>query len=235
MRSYWSLMGNDRFRIGCTGQTVYLLDQQGAEIAKFKDLPYAYASGISPRGDVFVIKTTEGRLAVYSFFPPALIKKFRYSKVDGSQDDNFCFSSDGTAFFNIERQVDSLKTVLSIYDTKDFSLKKRVLDNDSSRVLTGIELEAETEAIYLLGFIRNGNGVASEYYVGKLNGDELDDILSISKNEHDFYERYLHLKMLGFSDKAYRWSGFDIALEELKKTDYSLAALWRQHHRSNDI
>ena len=235
MRSYWSLMGNDRFRIGCTGQTVYLLDQQGAEIAKFKDLPYAYASGISPRGDVFVIKTTEGRLAVYSFSPPALIKKFRYSKVDGSQDDNFCFSSDGTAFFNIERQVDSLKTVLSIYDTKDFSLKKRVLDNDSSRVLTGIELEAETEAIYLLGFIRNGNGVASEYYVEKLNGDELDDILSISKNEHDFYERYLHLKMLGFSDKAYRWSGFDIALEELKKTDYSLAALWRQHHRLNDI
>ena len=233
MRNYWSLIGNDKYNIGCTGQTVYLFDKHDAEIAKFKDLPYAYASGISPRGDVFVVKTTEGRLAVYSFSPPALIKKFRYSKVDGSQDDNFCFSSDGKEFFNIERQIDSCKTALSIYDTKDFSLKKRILDNDFSRVLTGIDLETETETVFLLGFIRNRDGIASEYFVGKLRGDELDDVVSITDREHDFYERYLRLKMLGFSDKAYRWSYFDMELEKLKNADHSLAKLWR-YYRSEE-
>jgi hypothetical protein len=231
MRNYWSLVTNGKFSIGCTGRTVYLLDRQGAEISKFKDLPYAYVPGISPRGDIFVVKTTEGRLAVYSFSPPALIRKFRYSKVDGCQDDNFCFSSDGSKFFNIERQIDNLKTALSIYDTKDFSLKKRILDKDFSCVLTGIDLETKTETIFLLGYIRNEEGVASEFFVGKLNceTDAIDDIVSITKNEHDFYRRCISLKMSGFSAKSYQLYHFDIELEELKKRDYSLSKLWKQY------
>ena len=233
MRRYWSLIGNETYHIGCTGQTVYLLDKDYAEITRFKDLPYAYASGISPRGDIFVIKTTEGRLAVYSFSPPALIKKFRYSKVDGSQDDNFCFSSDGKEFYNIERQVDSCKTALSVYDTSDFSLKRRILDKDYSRVLTGIEYDVETETVFLLFFLRNKIGEASRFFVGKLNGDELDDVINISRNEHDFYQSYIHLKMEGFTDKAYQWSYFDIELEKLKNADHSLYKLWH-HYKSAD-
>lgn len=231
MRNYWGLVTNGKFSIGCTGQTVYLMDRQGAEIAKFKDLPYAYVPGISPRGDIFVVKTAEGRLAVYSFSPPALIRKFRYSKVNGGQFDNFCFSSDGSKFFNIERQIDTLKTALSIYDTKDFSLNKRILDKDFSCVLTGIDLETKTETIFLLGYIRNEEGVASEFFVGKLNckTDAIDDIVSITKNEHDFYRRYISLKMSGFSAKKYDGSYFDIELEELKKRDYSLSKLWKQY------
>lgn len=233
MRRYWSLIENDKYTIGCTGQTVYLLDKNNTEIAKFKDLPYAYTSGISPKGDIFVIKTTEGRLAIYSFSPPALIRKFRYSKVDGSQDDNFCFSSDGKVFYNIERQIDSCKTALSVYDTSDFSLKKRILDKDYSRVLTAIEYDAETKTVFLLFFLRNKDGVASKYFVGRLNGDELDDVINISQKEHDFYEKYIHLRMLGFSDKAYQWSYFDVELEKLKNANHSLFKLWH-HYKSTD-
>lgn len=233
MRRYWSLIGNDKYNIGCTGQTVYLLDKDNTEIAKFKDLPYAYASAVSPNGDIFVIKSTEGRLAVYSFSPPVLIRKFRYSKVDGSQDDNFCFSSDGKEFYNIERQIDSLKTALSVYDTSDFSLKKRILDKDYSRVLSAIEYDVETKTVFLLFFFRNKDGVASKYFVGRLNGDELDDIITISEKEHDFYERYIHLKMLGFSDKAYQWSYFGMELEKLKSANHSLYKLWH-HYKSTD-
>lgn len=233
MRNYWSLIENEKYKVGCTGQTVYLLDKQNTEIAKFKDLPYAYASGISPRGDIFVIKTTEGRLAVYSFSPPVLIRKFRYSKVDGSQDDNFCFSPDGKEFYNIEKHIDSTKTGLSVYDTNDFSLKKRILDKDYTRVLTGIEYDVETKTVFLLGFLRDKNGVANKFFVGKLDDDELDDVICISRNEHDFYEKYLHLKISGFSDKAYQWSYIDIELEILKNADYSLSKLWH-HYKSTD-
>lgn len=230
MRNYWCLIGNDKYNIGCTGQTVYLLDKQNREIAKFKDLPGAYKSGISPNGDFFVVKSTEGRIAVYSFSPPALIKKFRYSKVNESQDDNFCFSSDGKEFYNIERQTDAMKTALSVYDTSDFSLKKRILDEDSSRVLTGIEYDIETDTVFLLGFFRNNDGIASDFFVGKLYDDELDDLMSISSNEHEFYENYLRLKMSGFSEKAYQWSPFDMELEKLKSKNHSLSKLWHFKH-----
>ncbi len=123
MRNYWSLVGNGKYQVGCTGQTVYVLDNDGNEIAKFKDLIYAYTPVISPNGDIFVVKTTEGRLAVYSFSPPKLIKKFRFSKVDASQDDNFCFSPDGKELYNIERHVDSCKN----YIFKNFSENDEVL------------------------------------------------------------------------------------------------------------
>ena len=61
MRGFWSLIENDKYKIGCTGKTVCLFDKQDNEIAKFRDFPYAYTSAISPRGDIFVVKTTEGR------------------------------------------------------------------------------------------------------------------------------------------------------------------------------
>ena len=99
-----SYISNGTYDIGCTGQTVYVYDKYGAELAKFKDLIYAYYSAISPRGDMFVVKSTDGRIAVYSLKTLSLIKKFRYSKVNYAQHDGFCFSADGKYFINIERQ-----------------------------------------------------------------------------------------------------------------------------------
>ena len=231
MPNFWSFIVNEKYSIGCTGQTVHLFDNSGTEIKKFKDLPYAYTAAISPQGDIFVVKTTEGRLAVYSLNPPALIKKFRFSKVDGSQDDNFCFSPDGTEFYNIERHIDSCKTALSIYDTKDFSLKKRILNNDFSIVLSSIEYCSTTNEIYLLGFYRDDNGVAFKYFVGKLEEDDLQNIVIISEDEFDFYASYIALKMKGFSKKAYEWSYLDIDIENLQNSNHSLSKLWNYYFK----
>jgi len=120
MPNFKTYIGNEKYNIGCTGQTIYVYDKNGIKLAKFKDLIYAYHAAISPNGDIFVVKTTDGRLGVYSLERLKLIKKFRFSKVDGAQDDNFCFSPDGKEFYNIERHVDSLKTALSIYETDNF-------------------------------------------------------------------------------------------------------------------
>ncbi len=123
MRDYWSLTGNDRYDIGCTGQTVFLLDKKGTEIAKFKDLIYAYDAAISPRGDIFAVNSSEGILAVYSFSPPALQKKFRYAKADWGGGDSFCFSPDGSDFLHIQPYLSCLRTSLAVYDTGSFTLK----------------------------------------------------------------------------------------------------------------
>ena len=126
MKNFWSYISNGEYSVGCTGQTVYLYDKDNNEIAKFKDLKYAYTTMISPNGKFFVVKSTEGRLAVYSLETFSLIKKFRFSKL-GGQDDGFCFSPDGTLFFNIERHNGTTSLIIAIYNTNDFSLLKQVL------------------------------------------------------------------------------------------------------------
>ena len=226
MRKFCSYIKNDKYAIGCTGQTVYVYDSEGTEIAKFKDLPYAYKSAFSPNGDIFVVKTTEGRLAVYSLETLSLIKKFRYSKVDGAQDDGFCFSSDGKYFINIERQGDDLHSAISVYDTEDFSRVSQFL-LDENMMISHIEL-ADGE-YYVLGFMRGTDRVMAKDFVGKYANNQIKNILPISEQEHDFYCDYLHLKMMGFTEQAYG-DYFSVSLEKLRSAGHSLAKLWNYYN-----
>ena len=223
MKKFWSYIENDKYGVGCTGQTVYIYDKSGNELAKFKDLPYAYKTAFSPIGNIFVVKTTEGRLAVYSLETLSLIKKFRYSKVNGAQDDGFCFSSDGKYFINVERQGDSLHTAISVYDTKDFSRKSQLLLGDSMMIS---HIELVDGEYYVLGFLRGADRVLSNCFVGKYIDNEIKDIVLISEQEHEFYDDYLSLKIMGFTEKAYEWDRFEIALDKLKTAEHSLAKLW---------
>ena len=227
MKKFWSYIENDEYGVGCTGQTVYLYDKNGTELKKFKDLPYAYKSAFSPLGNIFVIKTTEGRLAVYSLDTLSLIKKFRYSKVDGAQDDGFCFSSDGKYFINVERQGDSLHSAISVYDTNNFMRISQLLFGDK---VTASHIELTDDEYYVLGFMRGDDGVLSDCYVGKFANNEIKDVKIISEREYEFYNDYLDLKLMGFTEKAYEWSHFEISLDKLRSAGYSLAKLWKYYN-----
>jgi len=227
MPKFWSFIGNEKYDVGCTGQTVYVYLKDGTEVARFKDITYAYTPLISPDGRTLVVKSTEGKLAVYSLDTLSLVRKFRFSKVDGAQDDGFCFSPDVKLFYNIERHVDSCKTALSVYDTRDFSLIKRVLDDDEKAVIDCIECDAESGETFILGFRRDeATGVAARFFVGKLEGDTLSGVKYISQTEHYRYCRYLKLKMNGFTEEAHKWAYLDVELGKLKCADLSLAKLW---------
>lgn len=99
MKKYWAYISNGQYSVGTTGQSVFLLDKDGKKLNCFKDIIYAYTPMFSPNGKIFVVKSTDGRLAVYSLITYSLIKKFRYSKVDGAQDDGFCFSPRRQLFY----------------------------------------------------------------------------------------------------------------------------------------
>ncbi len=229
MKNFVGFTSNGEHFIGCTGQTVYLYDKEGKEIARFKDLRYAYSPIISPDGKIFVVKSTEGRLAVYSLESYTLIKKFRFSKVNGSQDDNFCFSPDGSEFYNIERHIDSCKTALSIYDTSDFSLKKRVLCDDYNLVLKAIEYNAEENRIFLLGYMREPeSGVAYKFFVGELIKNSLQNIVYISEKEHNFY-----LDCKNFENHSFAVTDWYTPneVDNIKKAKHSLANLWKYYSK----
>ncbi len=229
MRKFVGFTSNGEYSVGCTGQTVYLYDKDGKELAKFKDLIYAYSPLISPNGKIFVVKSTEGRLAVYSLESHTLIKKFRFSKVNGSQDDNFCFSPDGKELYNIERHIDSCKTALSIYDTSDFSLKKRILHDGFNLVLTAVEYNTEENKIFLLGYMREPeSGVAYKFFVGELIKDSLKNIVYVSEKEHNFYLDCKHFEIHSFAvTDCYTPDEID----RIKNAKHSLAKLWKYYSK----
>lgn len=41
MKNFWSYIQNDRFAVGCTGQSVYVYNPEGRELARFRGLKYA--------------------------------------------------------------------------------------------------------------------------------------------------------------------------------------------------
>lgn len=230
MKKFWGYASNDKFSVGCTGQTVYLYDEDGNELSKFKDIMYGYTPMISPDGTLFIVKSTEGRLAVYSLQTFSLIKKFRFSKVDGAQDDGFCFSPDGKLFFNVERQQDTLHSAISVYDTTDFSLHTQVLLGEGM-MLNHIEFDKPTNTYYVLGFMRDDDGIYDYGFVGKYKDNQIKNVTSISKNDYDFYSSYKHLEIMGFSEKAYEWSYMDCKLDKLKTINHTHANLYAHYNR----
>ncbi len=231
MKNFWSYISNGKFSVGTTGQTVYLYDENGNEIKKFEDIKYGYTPMFSPDGKLLIVKSTIGQIAVYSLETFDLIKKFRFSKVGGAQDDGFCFSPDGKELYNIERHIDSCKSRLSVYDTKTFGLKRQLLDDDINLSISVIEYDEITEAYYILGFFRdNETGVLSQCFVSKLEDNILSEIVFVSEGEYDLYQSYNRLKLNGFTKKAFQWSFIDnYNLDVFKSLDLSLSDLHRKY------
>ncbi len=230
MKNFKGFATNGEYSVGCTGQTVYLYDKDGNEIKKFKDLIYAYDPMISPDGRIFVVKSTDGRLAIYSLETFSLLKKFRFSKVNGAQDDGFCFSPDGKFFINIERQNDSLHSAISFYNTVDFSLVNRIFFGDDLMV-EYIEHDEMTDSYYVIGFKRNSDLIIMHGFVAKLENGELINVTPLSKNEYDFYYSYMNLKQCGFTNITYDWTWIDCELDELKTMNHTLAKLYAYYNK----
>ena len=228
---FWTFLETDKYNIGLTSRTIYIYDKKGNEIIKFKDLSYAYNGCISNNKDLLVVKSTEGRMAIYSLEKLELIKKFRFSKVDGAQDDNFIFSTDDKYLLNIERHISSTKTRLSIYNTIDFSLEKYLLDEDDCLVLSTIECDKEANDYFVLGFLRDlQTKVAKRFFVAKLFDNELKDIRFINEAEFDFLEHAKKVEFAGFTDEAYEWlfPFKTISLSKLKSMNLSLSSIWNE-------
>ena len=194
MPRFKSIIENEKYGVGCTGQTVWVWDKNDTVIAKFKDLIYAYRAAFSPRGDIFVVKSAEAWLAVYSLETMSLIKKFRFSKAHYAQDDSFCFSPDGKYLLNVERYGDDLHSAIAVYNTSDFSLSSRLIV-DECMMLSHIQQVGGE--YYLLGFMRDSDGVISYGFVAKYKDDEICDIMKITNAEREFYNEHLDQTMFG--------------------------------------
>ncbi len=242
MKNFVGYIKNDRFEIGCTGQTVYVYDKGGNELAKFKDLKYAYKSFISPKGDIFVVKSGEGCMAVYSLDPIRLITKFRFAKKDDPQDYNCCFSQDGSLFYSVDYTYqDGFVSYLSIYDTKEFVLKKRIFGKEQNIHPLRLERDPQTGKIYILfkSLLPHISHLARDRFVALLSEEVIQDRILITEDEEDFYYWCGVLSDEGFTKFSKRFSGlskYDIDLEHMEEDKkYTLSYLWTKKMKGETV
>ena len=237
MPHFESCISNGKHSVGCTGRTVYLFDPDDNVLAKFRDLTYAYVSAFSPDDDIFAVKSTVGRLAIYSADERRLIKKFRFTKMDHSQNDMFCFSPDGELFYNIERHGDYLNSLLAVYRADDFTLQKQLFSDEPLDPKI-IEFDTSAAEIYIMGYERDRDGFIRKYFVAKLVGDELRFKEPITEREYDFYWAYKHVEAIGYLGEAKNWSGCVYAGFDFSKTEpgkHSLSKLWHYYRQKRAV
>lgn len=242
MKQFEGASANGRFFVGCTGHTVYVYDENNRECKCFKDLPYAHNAIISPDGKIFVVKSKDKWLAVYSLESMSLQKKFCCSEVDGEQDYGFCFSVDGTRFFNVERHGGDCQTFVSVYDTSDFALLHRI--GESNIMIEHIEYDQDAQTCYVLGYERDVNGIFDHPIVAKVEGNRLAQITAISKVDYRFYSAYMESKLMGLTEtmgdgqlilmghspKSYEGKWMREQLEQIRSGKYSLGKLHIQYY-----
>lgn len=229
MRKFWGYASNGNFSAGCTGQTIYIYDSEGKEAANFKDVKYAYSPVFCPKSNILLVKSTGAYFWVYDLDTLSLIRRVKFSGVDGSQDDGYCFSADGKYFYNIERQYSSTNSAISVYDTSTFDRTAMFYDKDDKIEPSFIETD-EKGNLFVLGFMRGDEGVINGGFISLFTDKGLEDIRKISTKEYDFYHNFKSLELMGFTDKAKEWSGFkyeNVDMTGMENKKYPLCELWK--------
>ncbi|HJA41660.1 MAG TPA: hypothetical protein H9667_09155 [Firmicutes bacterium] len=216
MKKFWGICNNDKYNVGCNGASVYIYDKSGKELKVFKDASYTYRAKFKPNTNILVAKSTAGFLLIYDLDELKLLKKIKTAQI-GSQDDGFTFSKDGKYLYNIERPIYSTKTRLTIYNMEDCSVIKTLFENDKKIVLKDLEFD-NNNVCYLLGFMRNDEGVFDYGFIAKLNNNNLDGIRNLEKDKYDYLRAYKAWEDSGFSNKNLEESSKLKNLETIERT-----------------
>lgn len=201
MRNFYGYYDNGKYRVGCNGGTVYIYDQNDKELAKFKDIRYAYKGKFLPNSNKIIIKSTEGLLAVYDLDKLELIKKVVITRI-GGQDEGFDFTNDGKYFYNIEQPFTTIRTQLNKYSTKDFNIVETLFSNRKELFLENIEFNNETNDCYVLGYIRNKDGVYDYGFIGQFYDNEIVNIRKLENSIYDYVRGYKCWEESGFTEKS---------------------------------
>lgn len=152
--------------IAMTGQTTRIIRMaDGAELAAFRDLKYAYRAAFSPEGETVAVKTNGPHIGFYSLDRLQSIGKIVIRKNNEPQDQGFCFSHDGSSFFNIE-YTPALMTRLVRYDTKTLKEVETFFADDRLFVFNTIRYIPDKQRYLLSGFSRSKRmGFAQKHFV----------------------------------------------------------------------
>ena len=201
MRAFYGVAQSAGYRVGCAGQTVYVFNDQGAEIARLKDVAYAYAAAFSPNGSLLAVRSTTPWLAFYA--PPdfRLVQKLRMRRPNSQpQDEGFCFSPDGAQFWSLEYQND-LTTHLVSYHTENFVETGRFFEGEWY-VFSHVEPSAGG-GYDLLGFRREPEEDDNSYWLVRFDGERIVSQTPLTSSVYERAFRYKKVERCGFTEKIH--------------------------------
>lgn len=221
---FWGFYENENYKVGCTGGSVYVFDNDENEIARFKGLNYAYRAQFMPKKNILVVKTTGGMLLIYDLNILQLIKRITISSVRG-QDEGFAFSPDGKWLYNIESPGKSNFVQLTKYNTDGFVVEK-IINKESKRITLNCIEFTKTGRCYLLGCTRDVKFSYDYGFVAELVDDEIEIVKKISLDELLHVCGYKSLEESGFTKKAYEVWGEEaknpVSLEDIVENGWTL-------------
>ena len=184
---------NERFAVGTTGRSIRVFGKGGQKLAEFRDLTYTYFAAFTPDGDGLIVKSTEGKLALYSLTELKLIKKLRCG--NSPQDGCFCFSSDGMRFLNVAMHEKPRRWEIAAYSANGLDELETVFSSEKCAIL-GLEC-GEDGSYYVLGN-------DEESFVGIIRDGELLERYSLSFEKSALYIDALRLRMTGYTEEGYK-------------------------------
>ena len=219
-KTLWGYTKGENYDLGCTGGSVCVYNKAGEEVAVFKGISKAYNAAFIPNQNRFIVRSTDGIIAVYSLDEMKQVTKFRFSKL-GNQENGYCFSSDGSLFYLIEN-YNGLYTRIHVYETENFTEVDCLLGNEKNRYLTN--LECFHGRLIVLGYMRNF-GVISCGFVAYLDDGKMNSVTRIALTDFDYVNRYKTLELFGFTEKAMKWLPLPDDREK-EMTEFSLVDLF---------
>lgn len=201
MREFYGVAQNNDYRVGCAGQTVYVTDSQGTEIAHLKDIPYAYAAAFSPNGGLLAVRSTTPWFAFYA--PPdfRLVHKTRMRRPNSQpQDEGFCFSPDGVLFWSLEYQND-LTTHLVSYDMSTFAETGRFFEGER---YVFSHIEPSIDGGYdLLGFRREPGENDNSHWLARFDGSKIIKQTPLTRSVCQRASTLKKIELCGFTERIH--------------------------------
>ncbi len=211
----YSNVSNESYTVCCMGQTVYIYSRAGSELARFT-LAMADFPVISPKGDIFAVKSKDGCVAVYSFDKPARTATLKFNDKETAFEKGMCFSADGGKLYSVEYSAEG--GAVAVYDMNGGKNEKFVLDKPVSHI-------EFNDGLYVLGKAEKG-------FCAKIADGKLSDIREISDEDYDFYYKYKCAEARGFSSAA--MDAFLPNYHNIEENMTSVYELWNKYEVKTD-
>ena len=177
---------NENYTVCCAGQLVYVYDKSGRELSRFPIKNAAFAV-ISPEGDSFAVKTTDGGVCMFSFEPTEQTGILTAGAGEAEYETGICYSPDGKALYCVETEENG-SSISAYYQN----------GRKETSPLDGVQL---THIEYENGLLVLGKE-DENFFAARFESDRLTDVKYISSEKYELYYNYKCAQVRGFTVMA---------------------------------
>ena len=196
MRKFISEYNNGRYKAGCTGGTVIVIDKETNEVIDKIKVPYCYCGTFVGDRDIFIAKSTAGYLLKYD------IKAKEATRIRPSsltQDGGMAVNPWNDHLYNIE--MTSRGFQIAIYDAECFDAYTIIPIMLDARNVYDVEFDAEKKDMWYISLSYALNGYIKNAII-KMQNSDVVNIKEVTINDFNHVVGYKYWQRCGFTDKS---------------------------------